>query len=470
MTQTSSPSSAVDTHRIGPIHLAPGILPLHGWTFFYGGFVSIGLLVFITIGQTYILNEHLNIPLDQQGTLTGDLVFWTEVVALLLFIPAGILIDRIGRRPIFIAGFMLLAATYVLYPLAGSSDDLFLYRAIYAMGIVAIAGALSTVLADYPAERSRGKLVAIIGMLNGLGIVMIGQMFGVLPEVFTARGVSGTDAGLYTHLLVAGLAVVSAIIIGFGLKGGVPPTREARPPVRKLLVTGVTEARNPRILLAYGAAFIARGDQSINAAFVVLWGTTVGIGMGMSAPEAIKQATLIFVITQVAALLSAPLLGPLVDRLNRVTALGVCMGLAALGNLAVIFMDNPLGGGTTWIFFILLGIGQMSVFLGGQSLIGQEAPKATRGSVLAMFNISGALGILLIMMIGGRLFDQIDPRAPFVLVGAINILMMLASFYVRAKAPGMTISQVEVERDGMAPPTSQDPWIDPAHRPRDRKT
>ncbi|MFP4684026.1 MAG: MFS transporter [Ectothiorhodospira sp.] len=455
----------VSNHRIGPIHLAPGIRPLHGWTFLYAGFVSIGLIVFITIGQTYILNEHLNIPTDQQGRLSGDLVFWTEVVALLLFIPAGILIDRIGRRPVYVAGFMLMAATYVLYPLASSADDLFLYRTIYALGVVAIAGALSTVLADYPAERSRGKLVALIGMLNGLGIVLIGQGFGGFPDLFTGMGASGTDAGLYTHLLVAALAVISALVVAFGLKPGVPPSREPQPRVRELLFSGFAQGKNPRILLSYGAAFIARGDQSINATFIVLWGTTVGLGaeLELTTSNAVKQATLMFVVTQVAALVAAPFLGPMMDRLNRVTALAVCMALAALGNLSVIFLESPLGGWNAVPFFILLGIGQMSVFLGGQSLVGQEAPKPKRGSVLAAFNISGALGILLIVLIGGRLFDAVDPRAPFVLVGSINFLLIFASLYVRLKAPGEDPGELERRREQDA--AYEDPWIDPAHRP-----
>jgi MFS family permease len=67
-------------------------------------------------------------------------------------------------------------------------------------------------------------------------------------------------------------------------------------------------------------------------------------------------------------------------------------------------------------------------------LIGQEAPANKRGSVLGAFNISGAIGILLITAVGGRLFDAIDPRAPFVVVGSINVLLFFASLYVRLKA------------------------------------
>jgi MFS family permease len=430
--------------KIGPIHFAPSITRTNAWTFLYAAFVSIGLLTFITVGQTYILNEHLKVAVSEQGRISGDLVFLTEIVALLLFVPAGMLIDRIGRRPVYVAGFLLLAMTYILYPLATSTGELFLFRAIYAVGIVAVAGGLSTVLADYPAERSRGKLVAVVGLLNGLGIVFINQGFGMLPEVFTGQGLSGTQAGFLTHAIIAGLAAVSALVVALGLKGGTPVARQERLPFRELFVSGFAAARNPRILLAYGAAFVARGDQSINATFLVLWGTTAGLAVGMESAEAVKHGTFIFVISQLAALVWAPILGPLIDRLNRVSALALGMAFGAIGNLAVVLLDNPLASYGVF-FFVLLGIGQISVFLAAQSLIGQEAPVAKRGSVLGAFNIAGAIGILLITTSGGRLFDGIDPRAPFVVVGTINVLLLAASLYVRLRAPGKAPGEIEAE-------------------------
>jgi MFS family permease len=127
------------------------------------------------------------VPESTQGAISGNLVFLTEIVTLLLFLPAGVLMDRIGRRGVYAAGFLVLALTYVLYPLAESVESLYLYRILYAIGVVAVAGGLSTVLADYPAERSRGKLVAIVGVLSGLGVVLISQGFGALPKVFAGR-------------------------------------------------------------------------------------------------------------------------------------------------------------------------------------------------------------------------------------------------------------------------------------------
>lgn len=108
------------------------------------------------------------------------------------------------------------------------------------------------------------------------------------------------------------------------------------------------------------------------------------------------------------------------------------MALAALGNLSLLALEDPLSSYGP-IFFILLGIGQISVYLGGQSLIGQEAPAGQRGSVLGAFNVAGAIGILLITPVGGYLFDRVDPRAPFIVVGVINVLLVFASIYVRMR-------------------------------------
>jgi len=421
------------THaKIGPIDLADSIMPRHAWTFFYAAFFSIGIITFLSIGQTYILNVHLGIPEKEQGAISGNLVVWTELIALLFFIPAGILMDRIGRRPVYVAGFLLIGLTYLLYPFAGSVSDLFLFRIIYALGMVAVTGALSTVLVDYPADRSRGKMVALIGLLNGLGIVITNQFFGSLPKLLVARGMGDVEAGIATHAGVAAIATLAAIVCAGGLKKGVPFKQKKRPRLRELFTNGLTAARNPRISLSYAAAFIARGDQSINGTFISLWGMNAGIAMGLTPDDAFWKGTVIFIITQVAALVWAPMIGPLIDRINRVTALAVCMGLAMLGNLSVLLLDNPFEP-IGYLVFILMGIGQISVFLGAQSLIGQEAPLEARGSIIGTFNISGAIGILIIAKAGGDLFDSMSPQAPFVIVGAINFLVMLGGAWLRAR-------------------------------------
>jgi MFS family permease len=103
----------------------------------------------------------------------------------------------------------------------------------------------------------------------------------------------------------------------------------------------------------------------------------------------------------------------------RMKALALTMALGLLGYCLLILVDDPLSGGAI-PFFILLGIGQISAFLGAQTIIGKEAPEAVRGSVIGLFNFCGAFGILVLTGIGGWLFDHVGPWAPFFLVGVLN--------------------------------------------------
>jgi hypothetical protein len=294
---------------------------------------------------------------------------------------------------------------------------------------------LATVVADYPQENSRGKMLALVGFLNGLGVILVVALLGNLPEMLVAAGYTDITAGRYTHAVAVVGCAITAVVLGFGLKKGTPVHREERLPVMELFRSGLREGRNPRIALAYASAFVSRGDLVILGTFAILWGKTVGMSQGMEPAEAIAKGTLVFVIAQTSALFWIPLLGFFLDRVNRVSGLVICMGLATVGYLGTMFVDDPTARGTIPIF-VLLGIGQISAFLGSATLIGQEAPKLTRGSVVGVFNSCGAIGILIASGIGGRLFDSIGPSAPFLLVGVFNGLVFLAAIAVRILSPG----------------------------------
>jgi MFS family permease len=129
------------------------------------------------------------------------------------------------------------------------------------------------------------------------------------------------------------------------------------------------------------------------------------------------------------ALIWAPVAGFLNDRIDRTHAMAVAMFLCAAGYSAMGLVPDPLGG---WMYpaAVLLGIGQISAVTASQTLIGQEAPAEQRGSVIGVFSFFGAAGIMFITGVGGRIFDAIDPAAPFVLVGIINAFLFVGALVV----------------------------------------
>ena len=133
----STPAASI---QLGPIWLSPGITRTNAITKFWTAFVTVAMLSGSSILQGYILTEHLDIPRSQQGTVSGEISFWVEIVAILLFNPFGILADRIGRRPVYIIGLLFVGVGFALIPFATTYNELLAYRLIFAVGMAATAG------------------------------------------------------------------------------------------------------------------------------------------------------------------------------------------------------------------------------------------------------------------------------------------------------------------------------------------
>lgn len=414
--------------RLAGLWFVPGLTTTNAWSFLFVSFTTVGLLTAITGVQTNVLSENFGIPARDQGQWISGLVLWTEFVLLAVFGLVGVAADRIGRRQIFAIGLLLMGLSYVFHAYAFEIWQLFGARVLYAVGIGAATGMLATILADYPQEISRGRVVAISGALTGLGVVLIKLMFGdgarVLVESLDLPEDSVLPLGLF---LVAAVAFVTAAVAAWGLQPGTPTTREERPPVKELLTAGVREAiRNPRIAVAYAGAFVARSDLVILGSFLTLWGRFAVESAGLTGSEAQAMSVRPFAVAQTAGLLWIVVLGFLLEKRDRLLALGVAFGVATIGYLGMWFVGDLLSVRSI-PFLCLLGAGQISAFWGATTLIGREAPKASRGTVVGAFNLSGVLGILVFVALGGYLYDRHGPVAPFIMVGLANLLVMAAA-------------------------------------------
>ena len=293
----------------------------------------------------------------------------------------------------------------------------------------------SVFIADYPQEKSRGKLIAMAGILNGVGIMLLTAIGGNLPKWLVAAGYGQIPAGRIAMAAIGMIALVSAVIIFLGFRGGDRGAKEPNKlPLLELLKLGFGAARNPRIAVSYASAFAARGDVVVIGTYVSLWGTQAGIADGMLEENALARATLVFIIINSAALFASPFIGIMNDRINRVSSLVIGMGLAAIGYIVFGLQETPLGTTAMAIAF-LLGIGQISAILGGTTLVGQEADPKITGATIGVWNFCGAVGTMLGSLLGGLLYDWWRPGAPFLLMGALNFTVMLWAVWVRIKYP-----------------------------------
>ena len=426
-----------NSQRLGPINLAPGITPLNTATFLYVGLIGICMMTYINFAQPYLFSVNLQIPDDERGRLTGNLAFWTETILIVLAGIVGALSDRVGRRAVIATGFAVMGIGYGLYPYADSVTQLFVYRTVFAVGSALMLTIMFTIMADYPHNDSRGKLAAAISMMSGFGIMFIVLVLARLPNWFLAAGVSEINAGRYTFLAAAAICIVSAGVVGAGLSGARPVHAAKRYTPREFMSIGFRAAANPKIALAFGASFAARADMIVIGAYFSLWLEQVGTGTGLSSAQALLKAATLYAFVQGSALVWAPMLGYITDRLNRLNAVIMGVGLAALGFGSIGFITDPLSA-AMYPAAILLGVGQSSAIVTCEALIGEEAPAEIRGAIMGIFTLCGAAGVLLISVGSGFLYDKWNPAGPFVLMGVLNFLILLWALMIRR--PGRTVA------------------------------
>jgi MFS family permease len=420
--------------RIGPLQMRVGVTYKHVLTLFFISYFGIAMMNSVGIMQAYLFNEILKIPPNEQGSLTGTLLVVQELVVILLVGLAGAISDRVGRPPVFAIGFLLLAFGYCLYPLA-SGDletvrwELVFFRLFIASGVACINVMLSSVANDYPVDRTRAKMIAGVFVFNGVGIASLPRLVGGLPQMFIEMGIDPVWAGRYAYWCLAGTCVMLASVLLWGLKPGAMTKSREREPLLATLKVGMAAARMPRVALGYAAAFVSRADLAVVSQFLTLWLVREGMAQGMTPAEATVKATMFYIVIQAFALPWAVVFGVLLDKIDRLMGLMIGMGVAFLGYASLGMLENPLSF-EMYIAAAFVGAGEMSANISATSLIGKEAPDRGRGAVLGLFSLFGAVGIMVVGVIGGWLFDNWKPVGPFLYMAGSNAFMVLAAVLV----------------------------------------
>jgi MFS family permease len=398
--------------------------------------MTMSLLVYINLIQPYLFIQVLKLPMAELGSATGRLAALHEMVAIACMLVIGALSDQWGRRLIYSAGFLLMGAGYFLYPLADSLTQLALFRAVFAMG-GGIVLVMFTVLAiDYSHEVSRGKWIGLLNLGAGIGVLIMTLVMSRIPGMLERAGYEGAVAGRYVFWIASALCTVTATILALGLKKTKPVEITEQP---GFLATALAAFRlgmkDRKLALAYGAAFVGRGDLVIIGMFLPLWVAHAAQETGMSPADATARAGILLFVNQVAVVAWAFFAGYLNDRLDKLSLLALAFVVASLGYFGLWWIDDPFSN-TCFVAVFILAVGEISIVVTNNAIVGEQAPVASRGSVFSVVGVAGAIGIALSTLVGGEVFDRIDVTAPFLMMIGLNVVIIAWSMGVRRQQRG----------------------------------
>ncbi len=114
-------------------------------------------------------------------------------------------------------------------------------------------------------------MIAGVFIFNGVGIATLPRFIGGLPGRFIEAGYDPIIAGRFAFWIVAGICVMLAVVLLWGLKPGAPAQVSKREPILATVKVGLAEGKKPRILLGYVAAFVSRADLAVVSTFLTAW-------------------------------------------------------------------------------------------------------------------------------------------------------------------------------------------------------
>ena len=298
-----------------------------------------------------------------------------------LQVPMGWLSDRLGRKPIVLAGLFVFIAGSVVAAMAETMAGIIWGRLLQGGG--AIAAALMALAADYTRDDQRTKAMAVIGASIGVSFI-IALVLG--PSLAALGGLS------LVFWVTAGLGVCGVLLVVLILP---PVTRTAQGASgHGLKISELSAAIHGRGLpTLYASVFLLH--LMLMAAFVAVPGRLVStIGFPADHHWAVYLAAVLLSLPGVMLLLR----GKRRSGNNPRFILIVALLLIVVGLLAAISVPNLWGLGVGLAVFFT-GFNTMEASL--PALVSQLAPTEYRGTAMGLFSTSQFLGAFVGGSVGG---------------------------------------------------------------------
>ena len=324
-------------------------------------------------------------------------------------LPIGLASDRIGRKPVIVAGLLVFAAGSLIAAMADSLTGLMAGRAIQGAG--AVSAAVTALLADLTRDGVRTKAMALVGGSIGL---MFALALVLAPLLNAWIGLSGIF-GLTCALALAGIAVVLWVV---------PPEPRQH-----------ADAPKGRFSELLGQSDLLR----LNFGVFILH--TVQMSMWVAVPAMLVQAGLAkeqhWHIYLPAVLLSFVAMGLLfsMERKGRLrTALLGAIGLVLVVQIGLGMLAASGTIPAVWCMALLMFLffcGFNALEATQPSLVSRMAPAPLRGAALGAYNTLQSLGLFAGGAVGGAVAKFAGVPGLFIMTAVLVALWLAVTWPLR---------------------------------------
>lgn len=192
-----------DSHRL--VALRDALTDNHK-VFLTAGVASLALMLVRASRALLLPLTGAALMLDE--TSIGMVISIGALIDTLLFYPAGSMMDRIGRKPMFISSLILLGLSISLLPLAEGFWSLIMIASLMGLGNGVSAGVIMTVGSDLAPGTNRGGFIGIWRLLSDVGSTSGPLLIGLVVKL-SGLAVATYSIGLLG--LLGGVFVVKAV-------------------------------------------------------------------------------------------------------------------------------------------------------------------------------------------------------------------------------------------------------------------
>ena len=324
-------------------------------------------------------------------------------------LPIGLASDRIGRKPVIVAGLLVFAAGSLIAAMADSLTGLMAGRAIQGAG--AVSAAVTALLADLTRDGVRTKAMAMVGGSIGL---MFALALVLAPLLNAWIGLSGIF-GLTCALALAGIAVVLWVV---------PPEPRQH-----------ADAPKGKFSELLGQSDLLR----LNFGVFILH--TVQMSMWVAVPAMLVQAGLAkeqhWHIYLPAVLLSFLAMGLLFSMERKGKLRKALLGAIGLVLVVQIGLGMLAVSGTiptVWCMALLMFLffcGFNALEATQPSLVSRMAPAPLRGAALGAYNTLQSLGLFAGGAVGGAVAKFAGVPGLFTMTAVLVALWLVVTWPLR---------------------------------------